>query len=147
MKKLLFFVVIFLFSPGCKKQKYSSVTQEVIACEQEEYLFDFARQQEARLADIPIPLNAKPIPKKFWADTKESAGFMLSYLVNKPLQEIASFYSQEMERFGWDQVVFLGACEYFLSFEKPGRVCSVLLRPAGTDISLTVFIAQKSSFS
>jgi len=114
------------------------------------------RQQEARLTDIPIPLNAKPLPKYFWMDEQESAGVMLGYCVTASPQEIVSFYSQEMERFGWDQIVYCNAHEHLLIFEKPGRVCSISLRPVdllvnrsinsqNNTISLIIFTGNKHS--
>lgn len=153
VKTLLLFGIIFLFFPSCTKQKNASLNQSCDRlCDA-----DIVRQQEARLTDIPIPLNAKPVPNCFWMDEKESAGVMLGYRVTASLQEIVSFYSQEMERFGWDNVVCFDAHEHLLVFEKPGRVCSISLRPVDslvnrsinclpTDtISLIVFTGNKQS--
>lgn len=96
------------------------------------------REQEARLTDIPTPLNAKPVPNYFWMDKKESAGVMLGYSVTASPQEIVSFYSQEMERFGWDQIAYFDACEHLLIFEKPGRVCSISLRPVDSLVNRSI---------
>jgi len=112
VKKWLFFVIIFLLAPGCKKQDNAFLNEACFADKQkndELRDIDFTRQQEARLTDIPIPLNAKPLPKSFWMDETESAGVMLTYIVSTSPQEIVSFYSQEMERFGWDQIVYFNA--------------------------------------
>lgn len=156
VKKWLFFGSIFLFSPGCSKQD-SALSKDRLADQQQVmYENDFVRQQEARLTDVPIPLNAKPVPKRFWIDEGESAGVMLTYVVSTSPQEIVSFYSQEMERFGWDQTACFNAHEHLLIFEKPGRVCSISLRPvdslvnhsidhSNNPISLIIFTGNKRS--
>lgn len=139
MKKWLFFGIIFLFSPGCNKQGTTfSHKDRPTDKQQAMYDLDFVRQQEARLTDIPIPLNAKPVPKRFWVDEKESAGVMLVYMVSASPQEIVSFYSQEMERFGWDQTAYFNAHEHLLIFEKPGRVCSLSLRPVDSLVNHSI---------
>ncbi len=150
MKRLLFLGIIFLFFPGCAKRDSASLHKKY-------EVHDLVRQQEARLTDIPIPLNAKSVSKYFWMDEQESAGVMLGYCVTASPQEIVSFYSQEMERFGWDQVVYCNAYEHLLIFEKPGRVCSLSLRPVDSlvnrsikhqdnnTISLIIFTGNKHS--
>jgi hypothetical protein len=156
VKKLLVFSIIFLVAPGCGKRDnaffYTDRFVNKKKCDNTNDS-DFVRQQEARLTDISVPLNAKSIPNGFWVDEKESAGVMLTYVVSLSLQQIASFYSQEMERLGWDQTVSFDAHEQLLIFEKPGRVCSILLRPVDflsknstkDSVLLTIFTGNKTS--
>lgn len=150
MKKWLFFGIIFLFFPGCKKQDSAFSHKDCLATRQKDGVLrdiDFVRQQEARLTDVPIPLNAKPVPQSFWVDEKESAGVMLTYTVSVPPHEIVSFYSQEMERFGWDHVASFDAHEYLLIFEKPGRVCSVSLRPVDSLVNHSIDHVHNNTFA
>lgn len=153
MKKWMFLSIIFLFSPGCSKQDSALSKGRLVDKQQAMCGSDFVRQQEARLTDVPIPLNAKPIPERCWIDEKESAGVMLTYVVSTSPQEIVSFYVQEMERFGWDQTAYFNAHEHLLIFEKPGRVCSLSLRPVDslinhsdtTSVSLIIFTGNTYS--
>lgn len=159
MKKWLLLSIIFLFSPGCKKndkrkknEKILSEQDCLIAEEKNTAMrtSDFV-QQEARLTDVPIPLNAKPIPQYLWIDDKESAGVMLAYIIPASARNtIVSFYSQEMERFGWEQIAFFNAPEQLLIFQKPGRICSISLRPTdhtqdSDSITLVIFTGKTYS--
>jgi hypothetical protein len=134
VNKWLFLYIILACVPACTKR--SSIQKQYHTDEQinvqQKYDIDFVRQQEARLIDIPIPLHAKPEPKYCWIDEAESASVMLSYTFVTSPHDIASFYIKEMERSGWDQIMCLDACEYMLIFEKPGRVCSISLRPVNS---------------
>ena len=89
-----------------------------------------ARQQEAKLVDIPVPLNVKPVSDFFYdehIDSEDSS--MLAYTTDQPLDEIAGFYRQEMERQGWRCCTFFSGLEYLMHFTKPKRFCSISLRP------------------
>ena len=90
--------------------------------------FELVRLQEARLADIPVPLHAKPLPK-FFADENNARGVILGYSCKLDSKEIAAFYQQEMDRLGWRRAASCDGIESLFYFEKPTRFCSVSLRP------------------
>ena len=89
-----------------------------------------ARQQEAKLVDIPLPLNVKPVSEFFYDDHVGSAdSSMLAYTTDQPLDEIADFFKQGMERHGWRCRTSFSGLEHLMHFTKPKRFCSISLRP------------------
>jgi hypothetical protein len=90
-----------------------------------------ARQRQAQLVDIPVPLNVKPLPDFFVQGSATShQACSLGYTVELSTDQVLSFYQQEMERHGW-RLMASGragqeALEYFV---KPDRFCSVSIRP------------------
>lgn len=88
-----------------------------------------ARQQEAKLVDIPVPLNAKPVKDFFYDEHVGSTdSSMLGYTTDQPLDEIADFFKQGMERQGWRCLTSFAGLEHLMHFTKPKRFCSISLR-------------------
>jgi uncharacterized protein (DUF2132 family) len=86
---------------------------------------ELARQYEARLVDIPIPVSVKA--EKVSVDT--SGKKMLIYKTEVPMKHVQKFYLQEMERLGWNKEYSFEGPQVLLNFKKPNRFCSVMLRP------------------
>lgn len=101
---------------------------------------DIIRQQEAKLADIPLPGFSKPIPEYCSCDE----GVVLGYRTTLSGDELCSFYKTEMEREGWlsSAKQFCGAIAS-LSFEKPDRVCRVSILSQRKKTELVIFTGQK----
>ena len=119
---------------NAKKQRSSSEILAVIA------------EQEAKLMDVPIPLDARPLVSYF--DESDEKGCSLGYTSDTSQEEVAFFYTQEMERLGWLQTVACETVESILIFEKPGRFCIVSLRPASRftgskRLTILLFTGQK----
>ncbi len=114
---------------ACSGKEYSSSYTKYLR-EKKSYKpsIDFIHQQEAKHSDIPIPLNASPIPDYFNKDNKNTTAIM-AYSIPISVQEVALFYTLEMERLGWQQVACFDSEETLLSFEKPGHICTVSIRP------------------
>jgi len=113
------------------KRKLSRKQRAVLAAQQ-------AKSQEAKLVDIPIPLQAEPL-EYFFADQQETAAATsLGYSVNMSVDELVAFYQREMDRHGWRCLSECAGKETLTSFVKPARVCSVSIRPrakkAGTNL-------------
>lgn len=98
------------------------------------------RQQEARLYDFPILLNAKPIFKN---QCDEEHGTYFSYTVPVDRNDAVTFYEQEMERLGWRLFSRFDHDEILLNFEKPTKVCSISLRPQKNNLLVVVFYKAK----
>lgn len=85
--------------------------------------------QEAKQADIPIPLSAKPLSHYYYVDAdRVMLGYRDSILSTA---DLISYYEQEMERLGWRSIFAVKGIEAVLQFEKPGRLCIVSIRPQG----------------
>lgn len=87
------------------------------------------RQQEARLIDIPIPVQADPL--SLHGDrlgNEEKSSLVLAYRVYSKKQDIRSFFALEMERLGWNMIADIEDVESLLVFVKPTKVCTVSMR-------------------
>lgn len=94
-------------------------------------MLEVARTQEARLIDVPLPLDVQPIGD-FFEIGEESFGQALGYKTAMPAEQLVDFYAREMERYGWQCFSELHGAEHFASFVKPDRYCSVSVRPHRT---------------
>ena len=120
----------FVLSSQDKKRKKISIKEQ-------------AKQIEARLVDVPIPVAVKPMAVSFG----DRATKLLSYNSELSAKEIKKFYIQEMERFGWKQEYYFEGDEMLLSFKKPDRFCSVSVRPTrknwnkSKNVLLNIFVS------
>jgi len=89
----------------------------------------FARQQEAKFSDIPIPLETMPLNDYFSHQNTATDPITAGYKTTMLLDEVTTFYLQQMERTGWRKVASVTGIESLLIFEKPDRVCAVSIRP------------------
>jgi len=80
---------------------------------------------EAQMSDVPVPVVAKPVG----VSCGTSGGTMLAYECSLSKKDLVQFYTQEMERLGWQQVVEFSGDEVLLTFKKPGRFCTACVRP------------------
>jgi len=94
-------------------------------------LRESVRQREARLADIPIPLNVEPITDFFEDDTSLSQHSSLGYSANMSPEQAYDFFKSEMERHGWRCMSSVSGTEKLFYFVKPDKFCSVSIRPHG----------------
>lgn len=98
---------------------------------------EFVRQKEAKLSDVPIPLNSVPL-KKYFQEFSSQNKIILGYktslsknnqdTVKNNLYGIVRFYNQEMERLGWKNIAFFDGFEKLMIFKKPSKFCTVSLR-------------------
>jgi len=104
------------------KKPLSRKKKLALACER-------AREQEAKLVDIPVPLNVKPVSDFFCDEHVGSTdSSMLAYTTDQSLDEIADFFKQGMERHGWRCRTSFSGLEHLMHFTKPKRFCSISLR-------------------
>ncbi|MFC1842099.1 hypothetical protein ACFLYU_00365 [Candidatus Dependentiae bacterium] len=99
---------------------------------------EFVRQKEAKLSDIPIPLNSEPLREYFYTllaqennrivQAAQTAQTVLGYTNAMNMSNIIMFYTQEMERLGWQSVASFDGFEKLLIFKKPFRFCSISIR-------------------
>ncbi len=89
----------------------------------------FVREREARMADVPTVLDARPIKK-------EITDSVYVYASALGQQELAMWYNREMERLGWRLMAYNGdskrkGSSVLRIFEKPLTVCAVNFRQVG----------------
>jgi len=90
-------------------------------------LDDIIQLHEAKLSDVPIPLNSEPLRECFdycCADKK----IILGYISDIKTLDVVKFYNNQMERLGWEKVALFEGFETLIIFKKPARFCSISVR-------------------
>lgn len=107
-----------------KKRKKLSRKQRAVAVVQQ------AKSQEAKLADIPVPLQAQPLEDFFDLEQELNCPTVtLGYATDLSSEDLVQFYQREMDRHGWRCLSDFSGKETLTSYVKPARVCSVSIRP------------------
>lgn len=88
------------------------------------------RQEEAKLFDVPIPLDVRPLERYASSDAAFPSSSFLAYHAHADVSELSEFYITQMARFGWQKITDFCGPETMLIFEKPNRRCCIVLRPA-----------------
>ena len=85
---------------------------------------------EAKLSDVPIPLNSKPLQEYVEQCPTDIADkkIILGYICDMPDLDVIIFYNNQMERFGWEKIAFFSGIETLIIFKKPSRFCSISIR-------------------
>lgn len=107
---------------------------------------DRVQQQEAVLIDIPVPLYDERLPVYDPDPNSGHSTIILGYKSSLDTNDIVDFYTNQMERLGWNCIKLFQGFESLLQFESPDRLCTVSVRPhhkrsCGADI--IVFIDSK----
>lgn len=89
-------------------------------------------EREARRYDLPVLLGESPI-------TCSQDGAFSAHTSKKSKDDVAAWYTREMERFGWRLLAHtdsdneqVRASQSLYVFEKPASVCVITLRQAGS---------------
>jgi hypothetical protein len=85
----------------------------------------YIHQQEAKLTDIPLPLNVEPL---FCEQSFDA--MLFAYACSMENNEIIAFFQREMERAGWQFHAVFRTFETMIVFTKPGKTSVISLRPA-----------------
>ncbi len=143
------FLVLLLSSCGVisKKKCGQSQTTDRSKKNQNRTLEDI-KIQEAKQADIPIPMSAISLSRQYHVDADQVMLGYRDYTLSP--QAIITFYEHEMERLGWRFVFAVSGYESMLQFEKPDRLCIVSIRPHSASryvewVIATGFLGKKDS--
>jgi len=82
---------------------------------------------EAKLADVPVPLNVVPL-REYFDQSCADKKIILGYTSDVKRIEIVKFYNDQMERLGWENVAYFDGRETLMIFKKPSKFCSVSVR-------------------
>ena len=140
-----------LFSSCSKKQVSSIGSAKIIENEDSNkdthnvHILNFIEQQETMLVDIPLPLyDERIIPTMI--DATKTDTMVFGYKSPLTRAECTDFFMNQMERYGWRQLVFFDSFEALLEFESPNRYCTILIREdENNGSSLFIFIKRASS--
>ncbi|MFI5332479.1 MAG: hypothetical protein ACHQVS_00055 [Candidatus Babeliales bacterium] len=93
---------------------------------------------QARLVDIPIPLQSTALERYFYA---QDGYITLGYDVRGYVSDYTIFYEQGLERSGWRKTAALSApFETLLIYDKPERFCVISLRHAESESVIPIRI-------
>lgn len=109
--------------------------------------FELARQQEAMLVDVPLPLYDERIITESNGQT-ESETLVLGYKSPLSKPEAIDFFVHQMERYGWQNSVCFDGYQALLQFESPDRYCTVSIKeqePRGSCIFIYIKRASTSA--
>jgi len=106
-------------------------------------ILSFIEQQETMLVDIPIPLYDERIIPSF-VDASETDLMVFGYKSPLSRQDNVAFFVNQMERYGWRQIVCFETFESLLEFEVPGRYCTISMRDLDNSGSLIYIFIKKS---
>lgn len=101
---------------------------------------EFLQQQEiiAKYADLPdAPFQLQL--QKIAVSEKAHEQVQLFYTFAGPVEDLVSFYEQQMERLGWDLFARSDVQDYLLHFNKPDLLCSVLI----SQDHLSIYMSNK----
>ncbi|HRN77663.1 MAG TPA: hypothetical protein PLU71_00315 [Candidatus Dependentiae bacterium] len=128
--------------PACSGMQHRNIqTKQNTSKKNNRIPTDLIQEQEAKLSDIPIPLNVLPILHFFKDQEISSSHAMLGYIsYDMSAVQVAEFYVHEMEWLGWQQVAYFNGIEQQLIFFKPGKICSISVRPSHKKIELVIVV-------
>jgi hypothetical protein len=97
--------------------------------------------QEAKLFDVPVLIDA--VPEKLSEPDESEITMTVRYRAKSALPDAVEFYEQEMERYGWNLWNSFITQEALLIFEKPSKICAILIKPYKDQINVTIFSKPK----
>ncbi len=130
MKRSLssFVLLLLLSSCGVAHQKKGGQSQVAGRSKKnQKHVLEDIKIQEAKQADIPIPMSATSLSRQYYADADRVMLGYRDYTLSP--QDLVTFYEQEMERLGWRSIFAVSGYESMLQFAKPDRLCIVSIRP------------------
>ncbi len=104
-----------------KRLELVHITESVITQEQRiKY-----KQQEARLIDIPLPLQL--VPDYRYSLAQEQDGSLYAFMSDMTHEQLLEFYRVEMEREGWKVIASAADVESVMVCRKPTRICVITI--------------------
>lgn len=92
----------------------------------------------AKYADLPdVPFQAKLHSIAMNPDDQDQVQML--YTTTIPVEELAGFYQQQMERCGWELFAESHAQDWLLHYIKPQQICSILI----AENKLTIYLGNK----
>ena len=129
---LLWLCTIFMLA-GCKNKQVASRKKSQALAKHSHYL----EIDEARLVDIPFPLQSK----LYGTIDTQSGNQYITFESQLSSENLMSLYHSEMERLGWSESgVFSPDQELLLIYEKPHKICVI----SSLDHTIKIFLGPKN---
>lgn len=147
--KIYFLIFILIFSGDCYKKKRITLSKHNNYSDN----FDLSSgnlkiykilsdQVRARLYDIPIISECQDIVALTDEDQSEQAFF---FTTAKSVIDIKQWLNSEMELWGWDKIMACSGDEHCIVYEKPAKVCSIVISQAQSAFSSSLFYRKQPS--
>jgi len=109
-----------------KEAAFSAIRRQVNTDTEGDAQQHMIKKLEARCADIPVLVDAQPLPSMFVQ--VEGGGLCMAYETSLPADQVELFYQREMEREGWQREAQLHGTEILLVYKKPGKKVVISVR-------------------
>lgn len=83
-------------------------------------------KDEARLLDIPFPINAGPL-LNLGLDEEDQRKIVITFSINQDSEDILAFYRSQMECLGWYETALVKGYQTCVLFQKPSRICVITI--------------------
>lgn len=90
---------------------------------------DSFKQCQVLFEDVAVPIIAVAVQ----VNCEQSGAVHMVYHVTMELSELILFLTNQMEQFGWRQMIGLQSAECLYTFVKPDRFCAISIRPLKKD--------------
>lgn len=98
-----------------------------------------------KFTDIPVPIGFRLLPAESYSF--ESAGVrvgFLKYQGKAGIEQIVSFYKEQMAMYNWNLLNIVEYGERMLNFDRENETCIINLLPKGRNVNITVSLGPKS---
>jgi hypothetical protein len=118
------------FLPSCTKQHSLKKKEQL-------------QLHEARLFDVPFYIGAFNTITKNYQDGTEQ----IEYAVHATREQIYTFFSDEMERFGWQNEIEFGSADQVLIFKKPTSYVFIRLQELRMQTVQVTILLKRSTIA
>jgi hypothetical protein len=120
-----------LFITSCNKQQRLA--------KESEFTVQASFADEARLVDVPVPLNTRLKHSSVAHHTDTASDEILVFSSLLLPADLCEFYRTEMEVYGWSLVKnFITPTEFLLLYEKPYRWCCISYHSFSQSLTITL---------
>lgn len=132
-----FFLICF---PGCGLRQEVSVDTitSVPHVAVVEY-YCLTQEELARIHDLSFPLQVQP--RKILLNEGQ---MVIAYTSGLSQEELIGFYHTGMDYWGWEELGIVRSDESCLMFAKPSKLCTITLRPKGSETYVVLFTTLRS---
>ena len=145
-KMFLIYILIFCLA-GCATTNDKSSSG--LKAEEESYTTSaLAVRANLRFSDIAVPAGFKlDQNKSFVFQTEETRVALLKYTGRASLEDLITFYQEQMLIYNWELLNIVEYDKSILNFERASQSCIVTIEPRGGKKTITISIAPKSKRS
>ena len=102
-------------------------------------------QATLRFSDIPTPEGFKILSQEsFILESEGARAGMLKYSGEAEVEDLVSFYKDQMSTYNWDLLNVLEYGDRMLNFERGDEACVITLKQKGASVEILVSLSPES---